>query len=151
MVFRLGLLSKYAENELFLNTDKKRDGAIAEQVYFSLAAGISMIFATAMAFSFQQRYGNFTMPLFVALVISYMLKYRIKDLSRYYFAHKLGKRHFDQKTQISLNEYDVGMSKEAMDFIAESKVPPEIMNLRERSAILEANNEHMEKIYFSAN
>ncbi len=147
LVFRLGLLSKYAENELFLNTDKKRDGAIAEQVYYSLAAGISMIFATAMAFSFQQRYGNFTMPLFVALVISYMLKDRIKDLSRYYFAHKLGKRHFDQKTQISLNEYDVGMSKEAMDFIAESKVPPEIMNLRERSAILEANNRNnMEKI-----
>ena len=37
-----------------------------------------MIFATGIAFAFQQKYGNFTIPLFVALVISYMLKDRIK-------------------------------------------------------------------------
>lgn len=142
LVFRLGLLKKYAESELFLNADKKKDGAIAEQVYYSLAAGISMIFATAVAFSFQLRYGNFTMPFFVALVISYMLKDRIKELTRYYFAHKLGRRHFDQKTQITLNEYDIGWSKEAMDFISESRVPEEVMRIRDRSAILEANNRY---------
>ncbi len=147
LIFRLGLLKKYAENELFLNADKKKDGAIAEQVYYSLAAGLSMIFATAIAFSFQQRYGNLTMPFFVALVISYMLKDRIKDLSRYYFAHKLGSRHFDQKTEITLNENDIGWSKEAMDFISETKVPREVMRIRDRSAILEANNRNnMEKI-----
>ncbi|MBE0661499.1 MAG: hypothetical protein IH597_03440 [Bacteroidales bacterium] len=147
LVFRLGLLKKYAENELFLNADRKRDGAIAEQVYYSLAAGLSMIFATAIAFSFQQRYGSLTMPFFVALVISYMLKDRIKDLSRFYFAHKLGRRHFDQKTQITLNENEIGWSKEAMDFISETKVPEEVMRMRARSAILEANNRNnMEKI-----
>lgn len=142
LVFRLGLLKKYAESELFLNADKKKDGALAEQVYYSLAAGISMIFATAVAFSFQQRYGNLTMPFFVALVISYMLKDRIKDLTRYYFAHKLGRRHFDQKTKITLNEYDIGWSKEAMDFISEARVPETVMRIRDRSAILEANNRY---------
>lgn len=147
LVFRAGLLKKYAENELFLNTDKKKDGAIAEQVYYSLAAGLSMIFATAVAFSFQQHYGNLTMPFFVALVISYMLKDRLKELSRYYFAHKLGRRHFDQKTDITLNDNKLGWSKEAMDFIAEAKVPEEVMRIRSRSAILEANNRNnMEKI-----
>mgnify|MGYP000858766970 CR=1 FL=1 len=140
LFFRLGLLKKYAENELFLQVDKKRDGVLAEQVYFSLAAGLSMIFATAVAFSFQQHYGNLTMPLFVSLVISYMLKDRIKELARYYFAHKLGRRYFDRKTDIRLNENDIGWSKEAMDFIPESKVPFEAMKLRARSAILEANN-----------
>ncbi len=140
LIFRLGLLKKYAESELFLNADKKKDGALAEQVYYSLAAGLSMIFATAVAFSFQQRYGSLTMPFFVALVVSYMLKDRIKEFSRYYFAHKLGRRHFDQKTQITLNDFEIGWSKEAMDFISEAKVPAEVMRIRDRSAILEANN-----------
>ncbi len=88
LIFRLSALKKYVESDLFINAKKKRDGVLAEQVYLSLAAGLSMIFATAVAFSFQQTYGNFTMPFFVALVVSYMLKDRIKELSRYYFAKK---------------------------------------------------------------
>ncbi len=147
LISRLGLLKKYAENELFLNADKKKDGAIAEQVYYSLAAGLSMIFATVIAFSFQQHYGNLTMPLFVALVVSYMLKDRIKELSRYYFAHKLGRRYFDRKTKITLNDQEIGSSKEAMDFIPENKVSYEVMQMRARSAILEADNRsNMEKV-----
>ena len=33
----------------------------------------------------------------IVLVISYMLKDRIKDLLRYYFAHKLGNKYYDKK------------------------------------------------------
>jgi len=140
LIFRFNLLKKYAESELFLKGKKKRDGVLVEQIYFSLAAGISMIFATTIAFSFQQTYGNFTMPFFVALVISYMLKDRIKELSRYYFAHKLGSRYFDHKTEMALNNQEIGFIKEAMDFIPNEKVPSNVMKVRDRSAILEANN-----------
>ncbi len=140
LVFRLGMLKKYAENELFVKTNKKRDGVLIEQVYLSIAAGISMVVATAIAFSFQTRFGNLTMPFFAALVISYMLKDRIKELGRYYFAHKLGKRYFDHKTDIELSGNNIGFLKEAMDFLSEEKVPQDVMKLRDRSPILEANN-----------
>jgi hypothetical protein len=140
LVFRLSLLKKYAENELFLNTNQRRDGVWIEQVYLSIAAGLSMIFATAIAFSFQLKYGNFTMPFFVALVVSYMLKDRIKELTRYYFSHKLGRRFFDSRTDISLNEHKIGWSKESMVFTPESKIPDEVSKIRSRSAILEADN-----------
>lgn len=116
--------------------------ALAEQVYFSIAAGISMIFATAIAFSFQQKYGNFTMPLFVALVVSYMLKDRIKELTRYYFVHRLQKKYFDNKTIVSLKRLPVGWIKEGVDFITEERVPEEVMAMRDRSDLLEANNRH---------
>lgn len=139
-VHRLTLLKKYAENVLFVAAHKKRDGIMKEQLYYSLAAGVSMVFATAIAFSFQLKYGNFTMPFFVALVVSYMLKDRIKDLGRYYFAHKLGKSYFDLKTTISLNQQNIGWSKEAMDFVEEEKLPDHIKKIRNRSAILEADN-----------
>ncbi len=140
LVFRRRLLKKYVESHLFLNANKKKEGRLTEQMYYSVAAGLSMIFATAIAFSFQQKYGNFTMPLFVALVISYMLKDRIKELARYYFVHRLAKKYFDNKTIISIKENPVGWIKEGVDFITEEKVPDEIMEIRDRSDLLEADN-----------
>jgi hypothetical protein len=84
LIHKLALLKKYVENVLFVTAHKKKDGILKQQVYYSLAAGVSMVFATAIAFSIQLKYGNFTMPFFVALVVSYMLKDRIKELGRYW-------------------------------------------------------------------
>jgi hypothetical protein len=99
-----------------------------------------MIFATGIAFSIQQRYGSFTMPLFVALVISYMLKDRIKEMTRFYFAHKMGTRYFDHKATMNINQTDIGWAKESMDFVSETKLPPEIVKARNCTSIIEANN-----------
>lgn len=139
-VFRRGVLKKYIESDLFLQARKKKDGVLVEQIYYSLAAGLSMIFATTVAFSVQMKYGNFTMPLFVALVVSYMLKDRLKELMRYYFAHQLGTRYFDNKTTIYIKDTPIGWSKEAMDFITESKAPQEVMGIRSRTSLVEAEN-----------
>lgn len=149
VVYRHAMLDKYIESDLVLTSNKQRDedGVIAQQIYYSIAAGLSMVFATVVAFSFQQKYGNFTMPLFVALVISYILKDRIKELMRYYFIGKLGGKYFDNKTNISVKEQKIGWIREAIDFIAEDKVPDEVLNIRDRSALLEIENKiHNEKI-----
>lgn len=140
LVNRLSLLKKYIDSHLYLNIDKRKDGVLVEQLLFSLAAGISMIFATAIGFSIQQRYGSFTMPLFVALVVSYMLKDRIKEMTRYYFAHKMGTRYFDHKATMNINQRDIGWAKESMDFVSETKLPPEIIKARNSTSIIEANN-----------
>ncbi len=140
LVFRQGMLKKYAESNLFLDVKKRKDGVWVEQILFSLAAGLSMIFATVIAFSFQLKYGNLTMPFFVALIVSYMLKDRIKELARFYFAHKLNKRYFDHKINISIHDNEIGWVRESMDFISERNVPFEVLNKRDRSSILEANN-----------
>lgn len=145
VVFRFRLLKKYIASNLFLNAYKTKDGRLAEQVYFSLAAGLSMIFATAVAFSFQQKYGNFTMPFFVALVVSYMLKDRIKELTRFYFVHRLAKKYFDNKIVVSVKENPIGWLKEGVDFITEQKVPDEVMEMRGRSDLLEADNRDTEE------
>ncbi len=140
LVYHLGMLKKYAESHLYLDVKKGKDGVWVEQIIFSLAAGLSMIFATVIAFSFQLKFGTFTMPVFVALIVSYMLKDRIKELSRYYFAHKFNKRYFDHKIKISTHKSEIGWVKESMDFISEQNVPAEILKKRDRSSILEANN-----------
>jgi hypothetical protein len=137
-VSRAGLLKKYIEGDLFLSARKRSTTFVVEQVLFSLAAGVAMVFATAVAFAVQREYGNFTMPLFVALVVSYMMKDRIKDLMRHYFAHHLGARFFDHKIQISREGKPIGWSKEGVDFITDGKVPREVMELRERPPLLKA-------------
>ena len=140
LVFRLGMLKKYIESNLFLDVKKRKDGVWVEQLLFSVAAGLSMIFATFIAFSFQQKYGSFTVPVFVALVVSYMLKDRIKELARYYFAHRLSRRYFDHKIDISTHNHEIGWVRESMDYISEQNVPGEVLKMRDRSSILEANN-----------
>lgn len=140
LIYRRRALKKYIESHLFLSYNKKREGMLAEQVYYSVAAGISMIFATVIAFSFQNRFGNFTMPLFIALVISYMLKDRIKELMRYYFVKRMAKKFFDNKTTIHVKRSILGWMKESVDFVSEQNIPSNIISIRGRSNLLEADN-----------
>lgn len=134
------ILKKYIESDLYLKSETRKDRFYIEQIYYSIAAGISMIFATALTFSFQQRYENYTMPLFVALVVIYMLKDRIKDLMRFYFAHKIGDKYFDYKIEMKIKDNSIGLSEEGVDFVTENKVPFEVMSLRNRTPLLEAEN-----------
>lgn len=140
IIFRFGALKKYIESDLFLNANKKKDGVLIENFYQSIAAGLAMIFATAVAFSVQRTFGNFTLPLFVALVVSYMLKDRIKEYMRYYFASKQSGKYFDNKTTISIKENEIGWTKESFDFMSESDVPAEVLRVRNRLPLLEAGN-----------
>lgn len=141
VVMRRGILKKFIESDLFLVTKKSKDGALAEQFYYGIAAGVSMIFATVVSFSAQLHYGNFTTPLFFALVISYIFKDRIKDLMRFYFSTQLGKKYFDTKRQLDIQREPIGWTKEAFDFVLEDKVPPEVMNMRTRTPLVEAENQ----------
>lgn len=131
-VHRQSVLKKYVESPFYLRVPKKKDGIIAEQAYYSVAAGLAMLFATIVAWAFQRRFGNLTWPLFIALIISYMMKDRIKELMRYYFAHRVGSKYFDNKATISFKGEKIGTLKEGMDFIPISKVPEEILELRNR-------------------
>ncbi len=130
LVHHYGMLKKFIESELYIKLKKKRDGFAVEQLYYSIAAGLAMIFATAVAWLFQVRFGNITWPLFIVLVISYMMKDRIKELTRYWFAHKRLNRYFDHKAHIRIQNQDIGVIKEGVDFISENHIPKEVRDLR---------------------
>ena len=137
LVFHHGMLKKFIESDLYIRLDKKKDGVAVEQIYYSIAAGVAMIFATAVAWYTQMRYGNITWPLFVVLVVSYMLKDRIKDLLRYYFAHRLGNKYFDKKAGVTIGKYSVGEIREGFDFISESKIPAHVKEMRAKASSVE--------------
>lgn len=138
VIYRWGVLKKYFESILFLESRKRKDGVFIEQILYSIAAGLSMIFATAIAFTVQLKYGNFTIPLFIALVISYMLKDRIKELARFYFGGKVQKRMYDHKNTIRVKEKNkIGWCKESFDFVSEDIIPNKVKKIRNRSQTME--------------
>lgn len=137
LVYHHGMLKKFIESELYIHLEKKKDGVAVEQIYYSIAAGAAMIFATAVAWYTQVKYGNITWPLFIVLVVSYMLKDRIKELLRYYFAHRLGNKYYDKKAAITIGKNRVGVMKEGFDFISIGKTPSRVLQLRERASSVE--------------
>ena len=142
-LYRASILKKYASSVLFLNTDVRPDGQYLEQLILSFAAGLAMIFATAVAFYFQYAYGNFTLPFFIALVIGYMFKDRIKEISRIMFAKRLENYLFDRRITIRTREgqHRLGVLREKVRFISEKDVPLSVMRARSRDHITEISNE----------
>jgi len=149
-LFRKGVLKKFASSVLFLDTHHEKEGKLIEQLFYSFAAGVAMVFATLVAFYTQKKYGQYTFPLFIALVISYMFKDRIKELTRMYFAKKLRKRFFDHKTEIFVpNGKKIGLCKERFSFVKEKNVNPEIIKIRNRDTFTSMENDFLgEKIIY---
>ena len=141
-VYRRGILRKFAEDRLFLNTRTEKEGVMMEQIIFSLAAGFAMIFATGIAFMSQQYYGNFTVDFFIILVISYMAKDRIKELVRNNINDKIqAKYFFDNKTKIISGDEKIGLCRESFNFIEDKNIPDEVKKIRKRGHLTEIEND----------
>ena len=134
-VFRASLLKKFTESDLYLNATKRKNTFLVEQILYSLAAGAAMVVATLSSFFFQQRYGNFTLPFLIALVISYMFKDRLKDWLRLIFARRVSNKVFDTRTDFRIKGRHIGWSKDSVDFIDSDKILPEVIKLRSRNPL----------------
>ena len=140
-IFRTGVLKKYMGNVLFLDTRVKQEGRLLEQIVFSLAAGLAMIFAVGVTSFAQSAYADVSLPLVIVLVVSYMFKDRIKELTRGYLGGKLRYLLFDHKMNIYHSPKEIlGWCKESVTFIKERNVPQQIMKIRDKDHITEIEN-----------
>ncbi|NOX17608.1 MAG: hypothetical protein GXO87_04915 [Chlorobi bacterium] len=141
MLFRFNTLKKYFSSVLSLETDVEKEGTVLEQILFSIAAGMAMLFATAAAFWGRSAFGTFTMPFFVLLVVSYMFKDRIKELLREILKKSVFKHLFDYKYKLFIDEkYKVGIIRESFDFIKMKKLDKEIFDMRQQFKTQEFDN-----------
>jgi len=138
--FRVSILKKYASSILYLSTNTQREGQRLEHIAQAIAAGIAMIFATATAFYFQWRFGNFTLPFFVALVVGYMFKDRIKEIGRGLFINQLHNFIYDRRIAIHTQDNNpanknrkIGVLREKVSFIHEDDLPRRILEARNPS------------------
>lgn len=143
LVYRETVIRRYTESILVLDTRMRPEGRMTEQIIYGVAAGLAMAFATGIVFFAQERYGNFTSAFFVALVIMYIFKDRIKELTRLYLSSKILNRFFDHRVTIcgGSARVPIGYSKESFRFVEESSLEPEILHLRNRDRITTLENE----------
>ncbi|MEN8115452.1 MAG: hypothetical protein ABFS16_00615 [Bacteroidota bacterium] len=144
LLYKRNQLKKYIENVFFLQQDVRKDGTFLEQTLLALAAGLAMVFSTGIAFYYQQVYGNLTLPFFVALVISYMLKDRIKGLGSRLFVSKSSSLFYNFKVKItnSLNKR-IGVIKENFAFVGINKLGPNIKKHRQKDLIVKMSLESL--------
>ena len=141
IIHKRSQLKKYIDSIFFLQKDTRKDGAFFEQTLFSVAAGLAMIFSTGIAFFYQQKYGNFTGAFFIALVVSYMMKDRIKNLFGNLFISKAHSLYFDYNTRIlNSNKNKIGAIRENFVFVPYEKLGPKVKQYRLFNQTIEVND-----------
>ncbi len=141
--FRASVIKKFVSGVLHLSIDAQREGRGIEQLLMALAAGLSMVFATIIAFYFQSVYGSFTFPAFVALIVGYMFKDRIKEAGRALLAGKLLANIYDRRINIKTLDgiYKLATLREKITFMKEGDISPEVRTARQKDPFADLDND----------
>ena len=133
-LYRRGLLKKLAMSVLFLKVNTEADSNRLSDFFASVAAGIAMLFAAFATIYSQRWWGLNTTPFVVALVVSYILKDRIKEWIRRYSATFVSRQMWDRSVWIEdpSNELRVGRCRERFDFLQPDSISDEVLSLRHR-------------------
>ena len=133
-VYREKILKKFASEVLFFNVRTKNEVRKTEHILYAIAAGIAMIFATAAAFFGQIAYGRLTSSLFVILVLSYMMKDRMKDFFRDLFRKSVAWRFSDRRENVydPVQKQKLATIQERVAFVPEDRLDEQIRRLRNR-------------------
>lgn len=125
---RESLLKKWAQSVLYLtNRDSKVDKGIAH-VFAGTAAAVAMSIAVLLTFFADTWFSEYTLPWALVIVVSYILKDRIKEIARGVFA-SLAPRLISDRTEKLVDQRKdetVGKSRRLVTFQREHELPEEI-------------------------
>ncbi|EJD6671210.1 MULTISPECIES: hypothetical protein [Providencia] len=151
VTYRRNLLKKYINRYLYLEIRHKRGLPLLLHSIYGIAAAISMIFATLIAFLWQGKYGALSANLFLAMVIGYIFKDRLKEIGREQLYRLFQKWIPDRQLRIYREgvKAPVGVCKESFRFISENMLSPDIREMRQQSHWVNlVNVQRMEDILY---
>ena len=138
LIKRWNIIKYFISNKLIIKAKIDKDSRYLEEILFSFAAGIAMVFATGIAFYYNQKFGNFTLSFFVVLVLSYMFKDRIKEWGRSFFSSILQKQLLDHHYNLyDDNNHNIGISKDGFEFIPMDSLRKKIHDIRYSQEIID--------------
>ena len=148
LIKRWNVIKYFISNKLIIKAKIDKDSKYLEEILYSFAAGIAMIFATSIAFYYNKKFGNFTLSFFVVLVLSYMFKDRIKEWARSFFSSILQKQLLDHHYNLyDDNSVKIGNSKDGFEFIPQTSLSQTIKNIRYSDELLATElMNHEEKV-----
>jgi hypothetical protein len=136
-VYRRGKLKKFVSSVLFLDTHRERELLGVSAVIAALAAGVAMLVATLAAIFSQQKWGLNTAPFVFALVLSYIVKDRLKDGIKTYVSGKFTHWLWDYNVHITDPDQHVtfGRCRESVSFMSKPLVPKDVLKVRHGGAM----------------
>lgn len=123
-LMRWSFLKKFVQSSFFLDIRYKQGAPLLTHSIYGSAAALSMLFATVVAFFYQDKYGSLSRNLFFALVIAYIFKDRFKEIVRDWLSNVIFRRWIpDRRLFIFLGKKKVGCAKENFDFVSLNELP----------------------------
>lgn len=151
VLYRWSSLKRYISRYLFLDIRHKKGAPLLLHSIYGIAAAFSMIFATVIAFTWQGKYGALSFNLFIAMVIAYIFKDRLKEIGRDKL-YKVFQRWIPDRKLMIYKEgmkKPIGICKESFRFLAHRNLPDEVKQLHyETYSEVLMNNEREEDILF---
>lgn len=123
-LLRWSHLKKFVHSCLYLDIRYKTGAPLLTHSIYGSAAALSMLFATIVAFFYQDLYGSLSRNLFFALVIAYIFKDRFKEIFRDWLSNVIFRRWIpDRRLFIFMNNQRVGSAKENFGFVRSEEIP----------------------------
>jgi hypothetical protein len=144
VVYRLNTLKKYISSPMYLDIRRKHGETILAHTIAGTAAAIAMIFATGVAFFWQGKYGALSSQLFLAMVIGYIFKDRMKETFRARLFSTFRRWLPDRQQIIYKNLHQpVGKCNESFVFVDEQNLPADVSAMRRKVHCLDIQNYYL--------
>ncbi|MCZ7647631.1 MAG: hypothetical protein M5U26_20635 [Planctomycetota bacterium] len=139
-LYRKGVLKKFAQSVLFLNVRTGQGSRGAFYGLYALAAMTAMfVYVGAILFFFPSGQLD-SLSAIVLAIVAYALKDRIKEGMKHYFNARMTGILRDRESRLvdrGPGQVEVGRSAEAFSYVPASRVPREVLELRDRSELSE--------------
>ena len=144
VIYHLNTLKKYISSPLYLDVRRKKGDPFLAHAIAGVAAAIAMIFATAVAFFWQEKYGALSFQLFLAMVIGYIFKDRMKEGFRARLFSTF-RRWLPDREQIiyKSSHQPIGHCHDSFVFVEEMQLPDDVMEMRCKAHTLDIHKYYL--------
>lgn len=147
--YRTGALKKYMAKILFLDVQTVREIRRYQSLVAALGAGLAAFWSTLGDRNVNFRlHGVSTTVLIVVIVLTYILKDRIKDFFKEYLASQVQRLLPDQKLTISdpMTQLPIGTCRQVVKYEEKRKIPLDIKRLRDLTHVVDLDEAREEEI-----
>lgn len=129
---RRRILKRVIASVLYLDLRHEEGGAFQRDIIAGVAAAIAMLFAALVSLWAQGTWGPLSSAFIAVLVVSYIIKDRIKEWARRSLGRRFSSHLPDYVTEIRKPDSDdvIGQLRESVTIIDPSRIDPEIVELR---------------------
>ena len=135
VIYRESILKKWSQTVLYMSTEETGTNQKIGHILASIAAATAMSFAVAATFFAERLFASYSIPWAMIIVVSYILKDRIKEILRGILVRLMPRIIADRTEKLTDHAVGrpVGKTRSMVRFIRPSETPHDIRVLRDSS------------------